>query len=149
MFGKPRIHDFLSAGLHIPDLSIGMRWVLRCMSGPRGHVLYSGFLRQLYLKFGPCLAKLKSQDKALKSRLHRISLYWFGAESRQAAEGLRQVCIIHYADLGLCCATHRTIPCTPFSSSGFACGIKGPVIGWITMTRVPLGEVNLTEKANY
>jgi hypothetical protein len=68
MFGKPRVHDFLSAGLHIPDLSIGMRWVLRCMSGPRGHVLYSGFLRQFYLKFGPCLAKLKIQDKVLKSR---------------------------------------------------------------------------------
>jgi hypothetical protein len=123
--------------------------VLRCMRGPQWHVRYSGFLRQLYLTFGPYLAKFRSQDKALKSRPHRISLYWFGAESSQADEGLKQLCPMYYADLGICCATHRTIPCTPFSSSGFACGMKGPVIGWITMTRVQVGEVNLTEKANY
>jgi hypothetical protein len=74
-------------------------------------------------------SKIPSQDKALKSRPHRISLYWFGAESSHADEGLKQLCLVYYADLGICCATHRTIPCTPFSSSGFACGMKGPVIG--------------------
>jgi hypothetical protein len=126
-----------------------MRWVLRCMSGPRGHVRHSGFLRQLYLTCSPYLAKFQSQDKALKSRPHRISLYWFGAESSHADEGLKQLCLVYYADLGICCATHRTIPCTPLSSLGFACGMKGPMMGWITMTRVLVGEVNLTEKANY